>query len=223
MSPPKARARGRLITLEGGEGTGKSTQARRLADYLRERGKNVVITREPGGSPGAEAVRGVILSGAAAPLGPEGEALLFAAARADHVDQVIRPALEAGRYVVCDRFIDSTRVYQGMVGKVDRTLLRELEDVVASDVLPDLTVILDTEPETGLARAAQRSASAVVDRFEREGIAYHRSVRDAFRTLARQEPKRCVLVDAKGDVASVHRRIRRMVDERLFPAQKATR
>src|SRR4051794_26755553 len=132
--------RGRFITFEGGEGTGKSTQAALLAERLENWGYHPIITREPGGSPGAEIVRHVLLSGAAKPLGADTEAILFAAARDDHLSQTIRPALESGRWVICDRFADSTRVYQGVLGNVDPRLIRALERVVVRDTTPDLTM-----------------------------------------------------------------------------------
>lgn len=208
------KMRGRFITLEGGEGTGKSTQARLLAAHLRARGHEVVETREPGGSPGAEAVRHVLLSGAAQPFGPGAEALLFAAARADHVDGLIAPALEAGRMVVCDRFVDSTRVYQGALGRVEPELLQGLEAVSTAGTRPDLTIVLDVAPELGLARAAGRGQGA--DRFEKEGLAYHTAVREAFLALAAGEPQRCVVVDASGAVEDVAARVAAAADARLF-------
>ena len=212
--------RGRFITFEGGEGTGKSTQARRLAAHLRAQGRDVVETREPGGSPGAEAVRHVLLSGAAKPLGPQAEALLFAAARADHVDQLIRPALDAGKLVVCDRFYDSTRVYQGAVGAVPLDLLDTLEQVAASDARPDLTLVLDVPVTLGLERAAGRGAQA--DRFEAEDSAYHERVRAAFLALADKAPDRCAVVDASGDADTVAAEITRIVEAHLFaPAEGA--
>ncbi len=210
-----SKMRGRFITLEGGEGTGKSTQARRLAAHLRARGHEVVETREPGGSPGAEAVRHVLLSGAAQPFGPAAEALLFAAARADHMDTLIAPALAAGRMVVCDRFIDSTRVYQGALGRVDAPLLQGLEAVSTSGLRPDLTLVLDVPPAVGLARAAARGQGS--DRFEKEGPAYHAAVREAFLALAQAEPERCVLVDATGAEDEVAGRIIATLEARLFP------
>lgn len=206
--------RGRFITFEGGEGTGKSTQARRFAAHLRARGLEVVETREPGGSPGAEAVRHVLLSGAAEPLGPQAEALLFAAARADHVDQLIRPALQEGRMVVCDRFLDSTRVYQGALGAVPAALLDALESVAARGARPDLTFILDVPADLGLKRAAARGQGT--DRFEKEDGAYHGKVRDAFLALARAEPERCVVVDASGSEDEVAAEVVRLADARLF-------
>lgn len=211
-------ARGRFITLEGGEGTGKSTQARRLAAALQKGGLDVVLTREPGGSAGAEAVRHVLLSGAAKDFGPQGEALLFAAARADHVDSLIRPALAAGKWVICDRFIDSTRVYQGAVGAVPGALLDSLEWVAAAEARPDLTLVLDVPPEVGLSRAAGRGEGA--DRFESEGLAFHTRVRDAFLALAKADPARCVIVDASGGPDDVAALVWSSVRERLVPPEK---
>ncbi|MEP9369816.1 dTMP kinase [Xanthobacter sp. VNH20] len=208
-------ARGRFITLEGGEGTGKSTQARILAAALETRGVKVRVTREPGGSPLAEKVREVLLSGLAQPLGPQGEAALFAAARADHVRETIAPALAAGTWVICDRFTDSTRVYQGAVGKADPRLLRALDRVSVADTVPDLTLVLDVPPEIGLARAAARGKGAAADRFEREGVEYHAAIRAAFLSLAEAEPERCVVIDAGGDVDSVAARILSAVTTRL--------
>ncbi|GGF59296.1 thymidylate kinase [Azorhizobium oxalatiphilum] len=214
-------SRGRFITLEGGEGTGKSTQSRRLAAALEAQGRKVLITREPGGSPGAEAIRHVILSGAARAYGPASEALLFAAARADHVDTVIAPALAAGTWVVCDRFIDSTRVYQGVLGSLSGDLLDSLEGVAVGETRPDLTLMLDVPPEVGLARAAARGEAA--DRFESEGLAFHAKVRDAFLALAKAEPDRCVVVDATVPPDKVAERIWETVVSHLSPAARTRR
>ena len=210
---------GRFITLEGGEGTGKSTQARLLAAHLRACGCDVLETREPGGSPGAEAIRHILLSGAAEPLGAEAEAMLFAAARSDHMDERIRPALETGHFVVCDRFIDSSRVYQGALGAVEPELLDALERVATGGTLPDLTVVLDVPAEMGLARAAARGGA---DRFEKEGLSYHSAVRNAFLKLAEHSPRH-VVVDATGSVDDVAARVAALVDARLFgqPAEGA--
>lgn len=205
---------GRFITLEGGEGTGKSTQARLLAAHLRACGCDVLETREPGGSPGAEVMRHILLSGAAEPLGASAEALFFAAARADHMDERIRPALISGRYVVCDRFIDSSRVYQGVLGAVEPVLLDALECVATGETLPDLTLVLDVPAELGLARAAARGGA---DRFEKEGLSYHSAVRNAFLELACHS-SRHVVVDASGNVDEVAERIAALVDARLFNA-----
>src|SRR5512141_1605544 len=171
--------RGRFITFEGGEGSGKSTHAKRLAEKLRSLGLEVVLTREPGGSPGAEIIRHILLSGLTKPLGPETEAILFAAARDDHVRATIRPALAAGKWVICDRFIDSTRVYQGVLGKVDAKLIRGLERVTVGAVMPDLTFLLDVPANVGLARAKTRRGAGSADRFEAESVEYHEALREA--------------------------------------------
>jgi dTMP kinase len=210
--------RGRFITLEGGEGAGKSTQAERLAARLRTHAISVAATREPGGSPGADIMRHVLLSGAAKPLGPVAEALLFAAARDDHVRTVIAPALAEGRWVICDRFIDSTRVYQGVLGRVDAKLIRSLERLTVADAMPDLTLILDLPPNVGLARAAKRRGRAAPDRFEAEKAEFHAKLRQAFRAIAAGEKDRCVLIDATRSVDRVADDIWAVVNARLDPA-----
>lgn len=189
--------RGRFITLEGGEGAGKSVQARSLAERLVGLGLNVLLTREPGGSPHAEALRKAILSGEAAQFGPAGEALLFSAARIDHIDNSIEPALARGDWVVCDRFADSTRAYQGAAGSVDRAFIARLESVALAGLKPDLTLLLDLPAARGLERAAlRRGANGGADRFEREGLGFHETLREAFLTIARAEPQRCAVIDA---------------------------
>lgn len=208
------RHQARFITFEGGEGSGKSTQAKRLAERLRLRGHEVVETREPGGSPGAEAIRHLLLSGIAKPLGPEAETFMFAAARDDHVNATIRPALERGAWVVCDRFIDSTRVYQGTLGNVDQRLIRALERLVVGDTWPDLTFILDVPPEIGLKRVDTRGEG--INRFEAEDLEYHRLLREAYRDLAEQEPERCVLVDGSPGADAIAVRIWMQVSERFL-------
>ena len=198
-----APRRGRFITFEGGEGAGKSTQLKRLAARLASLGE-VVTTREPGGTPEAEAIRAYILSGKARPLGSVGETLLFAAARADHVASVIRPALQRGAFVLCDRFMDSTRAYQGADG-VDPAILDALEALAVGDCRPDLTLILDLPAAVGLARAAARRGADTADRFESEAIARHELRREIFRGIAAGEPERCMIVDAtarEDDVAA---------------------
>jgi len=210
--------RGRFITFEGGEGTGKSTQAALLAQRLRALGIGVVLTREPGGSPGAEIIRHVILSGAAKPLGPHAEAILFAAARDDHIRNTITPALERGRWVISDRFADSTRVYQGALGNVDQQLIQGLERITVGDLKPDITFILDVPAEVGLARASERRGDGAADRFEGESVEFHDKLRDAFRVLALSEPSRCVLIDASAASAAVAERIWKVVSDRLDPA-----
>jgi dTMP kinase len=218
MSAP----RGRFITLEGGEGVGKSTQAQLLADRLERLGVSVVVTREPGGSPGAEALRDVILSGKAAPFGPAGEALLFSAARIDHIDHTIAPALARGAWVISDRFADSTKAYQGAAGKLDPSLIASLERVAIGDVRPDLTLMLDLPVEKGLARAAaRRGATATADRFEREGAAFHQTLREAFLDIARAEPQRCAVIDADKPTQEVAQAIWLCVRERLASALPA--
>jgi dTMP kinase len=185
---------GKFITLEGGEGAGKSTQSKLLKERLEALGIPVLLTREPGGSPGAEIMRHVILSGAAKSLGPDAEALLFAAARADHLGETILPALRKGVWVICDRFSDSTTVYQGVAGKADERFLAALEAVAVAGEGPDLTLVLDLPVEIGLQRAWARSGNS--DRFESEGAAFHRKVHQGFRDLALRHPGRCVLIDA---------------------------
>lgn len=208
-------ANGFFITFEGGEGAGKSTQISRFAKRLEVVGHTVVVTREPGGSPGAEAVRHVLLSGAAEPFGPKTEAILFSAARADHVDTVIRPAVEAGKIVLCDRYIDSSRVYQGVTGNLETAFMQELEAIAIDGMLPDLTLILDLDPRLGLTRADQRRGSGEADRFEKETLAIHRARRDAFLAIAKAEPDRCVVVNASDDVERTAQGIWRAVEDRL--------
>jgi dTMP kinase len=209
--------RGRFITFEGGEGSGKSTHARLLADRLNAAGIEVVLTREPGGSPGAEIIRHILLSGIAKPLGPETEAILFAAARDDHVRATIRPALAAGKWVICDRFIDSTRVYQGVLCKVDAKLIRSLERVTVGAAMPNLTFLLDVPAKVGLARAKRRRGKDMTDRFEAESIAFHDELRRAYIALADKEPKRCVIIDGRAPREVVAERIWATVEQRLHP------
>lgn len=209
---------GKFITFEGGEGAGKSTQAALLARQLSLAGIGILLTREPGGSPGAEIIRHVLLSGAARRFGPVTEALLFAAARADHLDTVITPALQSGRWVICDRFIDSTRVYQGIVGKVDQAFIRGLERLTVGASRPDLTFILDLPAEIGLFRARVRRGNDVPDRFETEDIAYHEALNAGFRTVAEEEKQRCVLIDANRPTEQVAGDIWQVVRRRLDPA-----
>src|ERR1700691_5892566 len=188
--------RGKFITFEGGEGTGKSTQAAMLAQRLEALGLGVLLTREPGGSPGAEIIRHVLLSGAAKPLGPEAEAMLFAAAREDHVRCTIWPALTAGKWVVCDRFADSTRVYQGALGKVEDRVIKSLERLSIGNLYPDLTLVLDLPVKVGLERMAMRRGDTQPDRFEGESTVFHEQLREAFLLLAAAEPERCVIIKA---------------------------
>jgi dTMP kinase len=182
--------RGKFITFEGGEGAGKSTQAGLLAERLRAAGIETVVTREPGGTPLGEAIRSLVLDTQPVPVT---ELLLFAAARAEHVAEVIRPALAHGTWVVCDRFIDSSRVYQGALGGVPRDLIDAIEARSVAPAFPDLTLVLDLPPETGLRRAAARGA---LSRFDSRSEDYHRRLQDAFRDVARAEPARCLMIDA---------------------------
>jgi dTMP kinase len=189
--------RGYFITFEGGEGSGKSTHARLLADRIKGHNIDVLLTREPGGSPGAEIIRHILLSGLTKPLGPETEAILFAAARDDHVHATIAPALAAGKCVISDRFMDSTRVYQGVLGQVDPRLIRGLERVTVGAAVPNVTFILDVPADLGLARASQRRGTGPTDRFESETLQFHETLRRAYLALAKHEPQRCVVVDGR--------------------------
>ena len=202
--------RGTFITLEGGEGTGKSTQAARLVARLAARGIDVVHTREPGGSPGAEAIRALVLSGDAGRWSARTELLLMFAARSDHLERTIRPALNAGRWVVCDRFADSSRAYQGAGGGVPTALIEALDrDVVATDQ-PDMTLIFDLPVEVGLERALERGAAET--RFESKGLEFHRRLRDGFLSISAQHPERCRLIDATGEPDAVTERVWRAIE-----------
>ncbi|WP_244651163.1 dTMP kinase [Rhizobium sp. CFBP 8762] len=190
---------GLFITFEGGEGAGKSTQILLLAERLRAQAYNVVVTREPGGSPGAEAVRHVLLSGAAQEFGVRMEAILFAAARNDHVEDVIKPALEEGAIVLCDRFLDSSRVYQGVTGNLAPAFVDELQRIAVDSIMPDCTLVFDLPAALGLERARLRGAlpnGSAPDRFEREEVDTHEKRREAFLDIALREPKRCRIIDA---------------------------
>src|SRR5581483_3281897 len=204
------------------EGSGKSTQIRKLAEHLEAARLRSIVTREPGGSPGAEVIRHLILSGMGKLLGPDAETLLFAAARDDHVRTVIQPALNQGTWVLCDRFSDSTRVYQGMVGHVAPGILNAMERVTIGDLKPDLTIILDVPVEIGLGRAAARRGNAAPDRFESEDVKFHQKLREGYREIAAAEPHRCVLLDASGDANIVAATVWAAVRERLFAAPAAS-
>ncbi len=209
--------RGHFITFEGGEGSGKSTHAAALAQRLKSLGIETVLTREPGGSTGAEIIRHILLSGIAKPLGAETETILFAAARHDHVLNTILPALKAGKWVICDRFIDSTRVYQGALGKVDAKFIRSLERVTVGPAKPDLTFILDVPAAIGLARAKTRRGTSAADRFEAEGPEFHEELRKAYRALGEAEPKRCFVMDGRPPRDVVADRIWAIVLQHLRP------
>lgn len=206
-------ARGKFITFEGGEGSGKSTQARLLADRLEAEGLGVLLTREPGGSPFAEKVRELLLNSETPPHSALSEALLFYAARADHLEKAIRPALASGTWVVCDRFSDSTRVYQGTAGHLAASAIDQLERLAVAPTHPDLTVIVDLDPAIGLSRAAARrsatkgGATRGADRYESRTLAYHQALRDGFLAIARAEPGRCVVIDGASEPDAVAREI----------------
>jgi dTMP kinase len=218
----RGSGRGKFITFEGGEGSGKSTQIKMLAQRLDTAGVRHVLTREPGGSPGAEIIRHVLLSGVGKLLGPEAETLLFAAARDDHVRTVILPALNQGSWVLCDRFFDSTRAYQGSLGQVSPDILNALQRVTIGDLKPDLTIILDVPVEVGMQRAAARRGDSTADRFESEDMTFHQGLRAAYRKIATEDPLRCVLIDATSDPDSVGQAIWSTVRERLAMATEAS-
>jgi dTMP kinase len=207
-------ARGRFITFEGGEGGGKSTQVGLLAESLSGAGIEVLRTREPGGSPGAEEIRALLVGGAPGRWDALTEALLVTAARRNHLVKTVWPALDAGRWVISDRFSDSTLAYQGYAGGVDKRRLNQLHRLIADDFSPDLTFILDLPTEIGLARAKLRG-SAGEDRFERMGTAFHEKLRAGFLAIAKRDAQRCVVIDATQEVEAVRQAVRRAVGERL--------
>jgi dTMP kinase len=199
---------GLFITFEGGEGTGKSTQIRRLAAQLAAEGRDPVVTREPGGTPEAEQLRTLLVAGEVGRWSAEAEALLNYAARDSHLNGVVRPALAAGRLVLCDRFMDSTRAYQGFAGGCSMELIDALERGVVGATRPSRTLVFDLDPAAGLARAHARGDAVAEDRYERKGLAFHQKLRDGFRAIAAGEPQRCRLIDASGDVDQVAARVR---------------
>jgi dTMP kinase len=212
---------GRFITFEGGEGSGKSTQARLLADALHAKGIDGVLTREPGGSPFAEQVRSLILDPDTAPHSALSEALLFYAARADHLDKVIRPALVAGRWVISDRFSDSTRVYQVEAGGLPLDVFKAFELIVVKLTYPDLTFILDVPPEVGLSRATTRRLAQALsgeDAYEKRDLAYHTRLREGFLAIAKAEPRRCHVLDATAPEAAIAAEVMAQVERRLMVA-----
>lgn len=221
MNPPSdTPGRGRFITVEGGEGAGKSTQVHILADALRRRGLAVVTTREPGGAPAAEEIRALLVGGAVHRWSAMTEALLHYAARREHLDATILPMLAAGTWVVCDRFADSTTAYQGYGHGLDRDAIRALHDLVVDAIRPDLTLILDIPVEEGLARACRRTSDTVgaagfEDRYERMDRAFHERVRRGFLAIAESEPERCIVVDANRPPAGVAAEVERCVLARL--------
>ena len=208
--------RGHFITLEGGEGTGKSTQITQLLHRLQSVGIDAVQTREPGGSKGGERIRSLILEAGQSRFDPLTETLLFYAARNDHLEHLIRPSLRAGQWVICDRFSDSTRVYQGGGESLGPSVLDQLDGLVVRDTQPDLTLILDLPAEIGLARAHARRGQASADGFEAEAIEFHQALRQGYLALARAFPKRCVVIDATGTVDEIADRIWNTVSERFL-------
>jgi dTMP kinase len=216
--------RGKFVTFEGGEGSGKSTQIKKLAERLDAAKLRAIVTREPGGSPGAEIIRHLLLSGMGKLLGPDAETLLFAAARDDHVRAVIEPALSQGLWVLCDRFVDSTRAYQGQLGQVSPGVLNAMQRVTIGELKPDLTIILDIPVEVGLQRAALRRGSGAPDRFEAEDIKFHQDLRDAYKQIAAEDAQRCALIDANADTDTVAARVWSALRDHLFatPAKAST-
>ncbi|MEZ0280307.1 dTMP kinase [Methyloceanibacter sp.] len=206
---------GRLITFEGGEGAGKSTQVSILVERLRNAGRHAIATREPGGSPAAENIRETLLSGKVKQFGPFAEALLFSIARQDHIDTVISDALARGQWVVCDRFLDSTRAYQGATGGVPAPVISALERLTLHGIMPNLTIVLDIPVEEGLARMARRRGAP--DRFESQDISQHERIRKAFLDIAEEESGRCVVIDARKPEALVAEDVWEAVAERLSP------
>lgn len=203
----------KLITCEGIEGSGKSTQILRLASHLRHQGREVIVTREPGGCPIADAIRRILLDPSNAQLSPSSELLLYAAARAQHVDEVMRPALAKGIIVLCDRYLDATIAYQGFGRGLDLDLIEKLNQVASGGLSPDLTLLFDLPVETGLDRARARNAVAIADegRFEAESLAFHERVRVGYLHCSRQQ-SRFSLIDATGSVEQVSERVTRVVD-----------
>ncbi|WP_186389470.1 dTMP kinase [Stappia sp. TSB10P1A] len=217
-----AAGRGHFVTFEGGEGAGKSTQIERLRKRLHGAGVDVVVTREPGGSPGAETIRRLLLGGRIKELGPEMEAMMFAAARADHVDTTIEPTLRRGDWVLCDRFADSTRVYQGEAG-VDTAFLDRLEALAVAGCRPDLTVLIDVPADVGIARVAARSSAGAApqpDRFETEGENVQDRRRRMFLELAASQPERFLVVDGMQTPDAVEQEIWQAVSARLLQAEE---
>ena len=206
---------GKLITFEGGEGAGKSTQVLLLVERLKSAGRHAVATREPGGSPAAEEIRETLLSGKIKSFGPFAEALLFSIARQDHVDTVISDALARGQWVVCDRFLDSTRAYQGVTGGVPAPVISALERLTLHGLMPNLTIVLDIPVEEGLARARRRRTTP--DRFESQDFGQHERIRKAFLDIAEEEPARCVVIDARKPEALVAEDVWEAVAAHLRP------
>jgi len=208
-------SKGIFITLEGGEGTGKSTQSSLLSSKLLACGHKVLQTREPGGTPGAEEIRNILVSGNPQSWSPIADALLMSAARDDHLQRRIIPGLEDGQFVICDRFYDSTTAYQGVAGGVDSELLEILKKHVVGKYTPDLTLVFDLDPKIGLARANERGIG-IEDRFEAKGMAYHKNIRRAFLEIAQNSPKRCAVVDASQSIEDIETLVWQIVSDRFL-------
>lgn len=210
-----------FITFEGGEGAGKSTQARLLAAFLEKQGASCLLTREPGGSPGAEEIRNLVVKGTVGRWDVMTEALLMFAARRDHLVNTVWPALKEGKTVICDRFADSTMAYQGF-GYADKGLgqaaVEQLYQIVVGSFKPDLTIILDMPVETGIERALKRDANA--NRYEKMGLDFHRNLRRAFLEIEKKEPGRCVVIDATGSIDEIHAKIVSVVQKRLLESKR---
>ncbi len=212
MDAPSVKNPGRFITLEGGEGAGKSTQIQIVKNYLLTSGNDVVVTREPGGTSEGQEIRNLLVSGDKDKWSPLSETLLILADRAVHLERVIRPALAEGKYVVCDRFFDSTKAYQGVAGGLGLDVINNLQQPVIGTTFPDVTLLLDIDPEKGLRRAQERGGEL---RFESKTLAYHRTLRNAFLDFAAQEPDRIFVIDADRDVEAVSTDILAVLDERI--------
>lgn len=208
-------SRGIFITLEGGEGSGKSTQSILIGDRLENRGREVLLTREPGGTSGAEEIRNLLVSGNPESWSSLSEALLMSAARDDHLRRLIIPALRAEKFVICDRFMDSTWAYQGVAGGVSAELLAMLETHVVQNHTPDLTLVFDLDPEVGLARARDRGHHTE-NRFEAKGMVYHQNIRRAFLEIAQRFPERCVVVDASLELEDIAAQVWQIVSDRFL-------
>ena len=206
---------GKFITFEGGEGTGKTTQIKHLARKLTDRGLHVMQTREPGGSQLAERIRKVLLNGLDERLDSFAEAVLFSAARDDHLTKIVRPSLSAGSWIVCDRFIDSTLAYQGMLGGVSQEVLDSLNELIVRNTRPHYTIILDMSVEKSLARVKARNGTKNSTQYDVMDINYHRKIREAFLDIAEMEPDRCVVIDASGTQAHVANKIWKAVQDRF--------
>ena len=206
---------GKFITFEGGEGTGKTTQSKHLARKLMDRGLHVMNTREPGGSQLAERIRKALLTGIDERFGPFADALLFSVARDDHLTKIVRPALSAGSWIICDRFTDSTRAYQGMLGGVSSEVLVSLEELIVRNTKPDCTIILDMPAEKSLTRVKARNNGKDSDRYDMMDVNYHKQIRDAFIDISKRDPDRCIVVDASGTQAHVANKIWQAVQNKF--------